>query len=200
MSQTLSFPPRALFGFPCGPSRPCCRPLLCPLLFCPGVGVRFRLPSVGWCFPKKRGTGWGPLGVYAPHAACVYALPRASLGLPCVWGVERDHRATPTERGSHGNGLVVVFWWSSNLFGQSSEVVFGHHHQRLHRRQVSATKADPCVPSLPRASPECVPGRDRSGWAGVGHGRQRGVVADGGLHGKFLTLRRRWRRRRRNKR
>ena len=46
----------------------------------------------------------------------------------------------------------------------------------------SATKADICVPILPKASPEYVLGRDRPGWAGVGRGRRRGVVAGDGLH------------------
>ena len=53
----------------------------------------------------------------------------------------------------------------------------------------SAIKADPCVLILPKASPECVLGRDRPGWARVGRGRRWGVVADGGLH----SLRRRLR-------
>ena len=36
----------------------------------------------------------------------------------------------------------------------------------------------PCVPSLPRATPGYVLGRDRAGWAEVGRGRRRDVVVD----------------------
>ena len=130
-------------------------------------------------------TRCGPLGVYVPHAAHVYAIPYASLGFPCVWGVEKDHRATPTERGSHGNGLVVMFWWSSNpLFGQSSEVVFGRSDTTTDDytddkyRPPRPTRAYPTYPEHPQSS-VC--------RAGIGRGGPGWAVGSDGMSSQTLT-------------
>ena len=102
-------------------------------------------------------------------------FPTHPMGFPCVWGVERDHRATPTERGSHvacGNGLVVMFSWSSNPLALRTVVggglrtppptttpttSIGHQGQSVRTQ-----------PTQSRSPEQRVPGRDRSRWAGAG--------------------------------
>ena len=80
--------------------------------------------------------------------------------------------------GAHGHGLVVVFWWSSDSLRRWSSDTTTDNYTDGKPLPPPATKAAPCVPSLPRAAPGCVLGWARPGWAGVGRGRRWGVVVD----------------------
>ena len=110
-------------------------------------------------------TGRGPLGVTYDHAMRAYAPPRASVGLPCVWGVERDHRATPTERGSLWDGLVVLFWWSSDCL---RTVVGGGLRTPPPTTTPTTSRCHHRPPRPPLACPACLGQPQGVCWAGVG--------------------------------